>query len=220
MDMSGFMERFDTYLVGRKFFEQMQRMEDAPPSPSDVREIVFSRTLDPADHPEINLETEAVRVVKELREQPGKDICLFGGGELFRSLLDTGLVDRVGVAIIPILLGGGIPLLPSPADCARLKLLSHKPYEKSGIAVLEYEVAEPDSLHVKRQQIGPETRRVILALQTSGYTPYRDRKCPQCLRANTCCAGSLPPPNSGARMYSRRPGRLSAHSASPGRIAV
>ena len=141
MDMSGFAERFDTYLIGRKSFEQMQRMEDAPPSPSDVREIVFSRTLGPADHPKITLETEAVPVVKELREQPGKDIWLFGGGELFRSLLAAGLVDRVEVAIIPILLGDGIRLLPSPADHATLKLLSHKPYEKSGIMALEYEVA-------------------------------------------------------------------------------
>ena len=61
----------------------------------------------------IALETDAVRVVKELRERPGKDICLFGGGELFRSLLAAGLVDRVEVGIIPVLLGDGIPLLPS-----------------------------------------------------------------------------------------------------------
>ena len=141
MDMSRFAERFDTYLIGRKTFEQMQRMADAAPSVSGAREIVFSRTLDPADHPKITLENDAVRVVKELREQPGKDIWLFGGGELFRSLLAAGLVDRVEVAIIPILLGDGIPLLPSPADRATLKLLSHKPYIKSGTVVVQYAVA-------------------------------------------------------------------------------
>ena len=86
-----------------------------------------------------------MRVVEALRERPGKDIWLFGGGKLFRSLLDAGLVDRVEVGIIPVLLGGGIRLLPSPADRATLRLLSHKVYEKTGTVGLEYEVVrEPE----------------------------------------------------------------------------
>jgi dihydrofolate reductase len=62
---------------------------------------------------------------------------LFGGGLLFRSLLDAGLVDTVEVAIIPILLGGGVPLLPAPAKQAKLKLNGHKVY-KTGIVSLRY----------------------------------------------------------------------------------
>lgn len=139
LDFSSHAARFDTYLLGRKSFEAMQRMGGAP-AQSGAREIVFSRTLNPADHPRVVLETDAVRVVKALREQPGKDIWLFGGGELFRSLLDAGLVDRVEVGIIPVLLGGGVPLLPAPAGRATLKLLSHKVYEKTGTVGLEYEV--------------------------------------------------------------------------------
>lgn len=140
LDFSGQAERFDTHLVGRKSFEAMLRMGGAPAARSGVREIVFSRTLDPADHPKIVVEADAVRVVSELREQPGKDIWLFGGGELFRSLLAAGLVDRVEVGIIPVLLGGGIPLLPASADRATLRLLSHKVYGKTGTVGLEYEV--------------------------------------------------------------------------------
>jgi dihydrofolate reductase len=49
--------------------------------------------------------------VAALRAEPGKDIWLFGGGMLFRSLLDAGLVDLVEVAVIPVLLGGGVPLV-------------------------------------------------------------------------------------------------------------
>ena len=140
IDFAGQAARFDTHLVGRKSFEAMLRMGGAPSARSGVREIVFSRTLDPADHPKIALEADAVRVVSELREQPGRDIWLFGGGELFRSLLAAGLVDRVEVGIIPVLLGGGIPLLPASADRATLKLLSHKVYGKTGTVGLEYEV--------------------------------------------------------------------------------
>ena len=140
IDFAEHAARFDTYLVGRKSFEAMRRMGGASPAQSGARDIVFSRSLDPADHPRIALENDAVRVVRELREQPGKDICLFGGGELFRSLLAAGLVDHVGVGVIPVLLGGGIPLLPSPAGRATLKLLSCKAHEKTGTVGLEYEV--------------------------------------------------------------------------------
>jgi len=65
---------------------------------------------------------------------------LFGGGQLFRSLADAGLVDTVEVAVMPVLLGGGIPLLPPPAKQIRLKLTSHKVYSQTGIVGLEYAI--------------------------------------------------------------------------------
>jgi len=62
-----------------------------------------------------------------------------GGGGLFRSSLDSGHVDTVEVAVIPVLLGGGVPLLPPPYNPAKLRLLSHKVY-RSGRVSLAYEV--------------------------------------------------------------------------------
>ena len=53
-------------------------------------------------------------MVQSLREEEGKDIWLFGGGSLFRSLAAEGFVDTVEVAIVPVLLGKGIPLSPRP----------------------------------------------------------------------------------------------------------
>ncbi|HEX2992911.1 MAG TPA: dihydrofolate reductase family protein, partial [Anaerolineales bacterium] len=75
-----------------------------------------------------------------LRSQSGKDIWLFGGGSLFRSLLGLGLVDSVEVAIIPVLLGGGVQFLPEPAARSKLKLVRHRVYEKTGTVSLEYEL--------------------------------------------------------------------------------
>ena len=139
IDFAEAMDRFDTFLIGRKTFEAMRRMAaEAPPTPG-IRNIVFSRTLRPEDCP-YPVSDDAERVVAALREEPGKDIALFGGGELFRSLLAAGLVDEIGFAVIPVLLGGGIPLLPSPADRARLKLKKHRVYEKTGTVGLEYDI--------------------------------------------------------------------------------
>ena len=64
---------------------------------------------------------------------------------------------------------------------------------------------------VKRQQIGTKTRREVLALRTSGHTPYRDRKRPQRLRANIYCAGSLP--LIGSRIPFQIPGRTWSKSS-------
>ena len=78
--------------------------------------------------------------VNKLKAQPGKDIWLFGGGELFRSLLAAGVVDGVGVAVIPVMIGGGIPFLPAPAKHTKLELTEHKIYPKTGIVSLDYAV--------------------------------------------------------------------------------
>ena len=104
-----------------------------------VKSFVVSRTLKPADHPEVTIARDAAALVKDLKAKPGKDIWLFGGGELFRSLLGAGMVDGVDAGIVPVLLGGGIPPQPSPADRLRLRLTNRRVYEKSGIVGLEYD---------------------------------------------------------------------------------
>jgi len=140
IDFAGMTKQVDTYLIGRKTFEAMRRMGGGAKSTPEIQHIVFSRTLQPADHPDLVIESDAVAVVRALRAKPGKDIALFGGGELFRSLLAAGLVDEIGVSVIPVLLGGGVPLLPSPADRARLKLKKQRVYEKTGTIGLEYDI--------------------------------------------------------------------------------
>ena len=104
VDFAGHMAQFDTYLIGRKTFEAMRRMgSDVQPMPG-TRNVVCSRTLQPEDYPGVEIVDDAVTFVTGLRAQRGKDIAIFGGGELFRSLLSAGLVDRVEMAVLPVLL--------------------------------------------------------------------------------------------------------------------
>lgn len=139
IDFAGLMKQFDTFLIGRKTFEAMVRAGNHAPPPG-IRYVVFSRTLNPADYARVTVERDAEHVVAGLRATPGKDIALYGGGELFRSLLAAGLVDRVEVSLVPVLLGGGIPLLPSPAGRARLALRKHQVYPTTRTIGLEYDV--------------------------------------------------------------------------------
>ena len=140
IDFEALYSRFDTFLMGRKTYEIMRRMGGDGRARAGARNIVFSHTLRQDEHPLVTISTDPVSVVKDLRGAPGKDIWLFGGGELCRSLLEAGLVDGVEVAVLPVLLGGGIPLIAAPSPRTVLKLRSQRLYEKSGIVLLEYDV--------------------------------------------------------------------------------
>ena len=106
-----------------------------------MRIVVVSSTLEQRDHPGVTLVRDDLEAsLGELKREEGKDIWLFGGGELFRSLLGIGLVDTVEVAVIPVLLGEGVPLLPPPAGQAGLTLTDHRVYSKTGTVSLVYVV--------------------------------------------------------------------------------
>jgi dihydrofolate reductase len=138
-DFATLFNDFDTVFLGRRTYE-MTLVPGAPPWPPEVKLYVFSRTLKPRDHPNVTIVSNQIgKVVADLRAKSGKDIWLFGGPSLFRSLLDAKLVDTVEVAIIPVLLGQGIPLLQAPAEKAKLNLISHKA-SKVGIVSLQYGV--------------------------------------------------------------------------------
>jgi dihydrofolate reductase len=119
----------------------MKQMGTLAKSSKGITNIVFSRTLEPSDFPKVRIESDAERVVKDLKAQPGKDIAIFGGGELFRSLLGVGLVDRLEMSVIPVLLGTGIPVFPPPGRVT-LKLRSQRLYKKTGTLGVEYEIVK------------------------------------------------------------------------------
>jgi dihydrofolate reductase len=137
IDFRALYRQFDTLLVGRRTFEAAPSAFRIP----GMQTFVLSRTLRQRDYPEVSIVGEKCEeAMAALRsKKSGKDIWLFGGGLLFRSLLDAGLVDAVEVAVSPVLLGGGIPLLPPPAKQVKLKLTGHTVY-KAGIVSLEYAV--------------------------------------------------------------------------------
>lgn len=135
-------ENFDTVLMGRRSYEVMlDQPEHLPKMPT----YVFSRTLSQSDCPDVVVSADLKQTVIDLKAESGKDIWLFGGGELFRSLLALDLVDAIEVAIVPILLGAGIPMLPHPATMTKLTLIRNRVYEKTGTLLLEYVIARDTS---------------------------------------------------------------------------
>lgn len=135
-DFGALMRSFDTLVMGRKTYEVARQMgrEDMP----GMKTFVISRTLRQEDCPSVTLSDDPEHTVRTLKAQAGKDIWLFGGGSLFRSLLERHLVDSVEVAIIPVLLGRGLPLLPETVTQTKLRLVTHRIYPGTGTIYLEY----------------------------------------------------------------------------------
>lgn len=138
IDFTEHAAQFDTLLMGRRTYEELP---DGTRPYEGKRIIVFSSTLPQEDHPDVTVKSQPSRKwLNELRAEPGRDIWLFGGGELFRSLLALNCVDTVEPAVVPVLLGGGHPLLPGPAITQLLMLKGQRVYQHSGIVLLEYDV--------------------------------------------------------------------------------
>jgi len=137
IDFGAMFAKYDTLVMGRKTFERMVKAGKA--SIPGMKIVVFSKTLQSAQYPDVTIVADKLEeTVAAIRATPGKEIWLFGGGALFRSFLEKGLVDTVEIGLIPILLGEGIPLLPAPAKRASLTLVSQRIYRNSGVIMLTY----------------------------------------------------------------------------------
>ncbi len=142
IDFEELSSQFDTYLIGRRTYEVVG---EASPHRQEDRQFVFSNSLKQSEHTGITIIGENwIEAVRSLRAEEGKDIWLFGGGRLFGSLCNEGLVDTVEVSVIPVLLGAGVPLVAGLSQPVKLVLKEQKVYQNTGTALLVYELDKTD----------------------------------------------------------------------------
>ena len=137
-DFSELMDSFDAILLGGKTYdftlEYGQWM--SPGTPTWVFTQRDLKILDPC----IQLSKESpVSVCKELDQRNLKRVWLMGGGKLAASFLDMGLIDEIHLAIVPIFLGQGIPLIGKTSQEPKLELTETKTYA-NGIVSVNYKV--------------------------------------------------------------------------------
>jgi len=136
--MAEYWKAIDTILMGRRTYEISRRMGGG--GSSSMATYVFSRTLPSGSDPGVTIVgTDAGEFVRDLKSQPGKDICLMGGGVLATSLFEAGLVDEVGFNIHPVLLGSGIPALHPMTRRIALELVTSQPFQ-NGCVLVTYRV--------------------------------------------------------------------------------
>ena len=160
IDFAALFGEFDTAVMGRKTYQVTTGQGGHGGMPGlDV--VVFSRTMPAATHRGVRIvNDDPGETVRALKAQPGRDIWLYGGGGLFRSLLDAGVVDTVEVAVVPVLLGAGIPLLPAGA-ATKLVLADQQTLPASGIVALAYSIPGSVEPAPRIGYIKPAAPRVV-----------------------------------------------------------
>jgi dihydrofolate reductase len=141
IDFAAMYDEFSGLVMGRRSYEVFAATSAEGPEMPALPTYVYSRTLSEGERDGVIFVRDAESHVRALKQSAnGKPLWLWGGGELFRQLAAAGLVDGVDVAIIPILLGAGLPLLPPPTSRLSLQLRSHRLYATTGTMFLEYDV--------------------------------------------------------------------------------
>ena len=142
--MDAFMKSIDTKLLGRKTYEASLQL--GAKFDSRERHIVFSRQGSPANAPSgVEFVKGAIDVfVSRLRQQPGKDIWLMGGGEIIASFLDGRAIDEFVISVVPVFIGDGIPLIARRHRHVPLNLLATERFG-DGVVQLRYAVTNAGS---------------------------------------------------------------------------
>jgi dihydrofolate reductase len=137
--MTAYWKTIDAIVMGRKTYEVARRAGRKNPYPG-MKCYVCSHTLRESPDENVQIVSEDVGAfVRALKKQPGKDICVMGGGELAKSLFEADVIDEVGLNIHPVLLGSGIPLFPPMGRQVDLELLECKAWT-NGCVLVTYRV--------------------------------------------------------------------------------
>ncbi len=140
--MSEFFNRIDSIFIGRKSYELTLTMGDGSmPGFPKLKEYVFSNTLKELKPGAILIQGDIGAEVKQIKNEPGKDIWLFGGASLTSSLLNLELIDEIWLAVHPVILGSGKPLFSNIQDRINLTLVDIKTYS-TGLVSLTYSLEQ------------------------------------------------------------------------------
>ncbi len=125
----------DLLLFGRVTYEGMAQYwstatGETAAQMNAIQKVVFSRTLASATWANTRLvSADAADEVARLKQEPGKDILVFGSADLCDSLARAGLIDEYRLGINPVVLGQGTPLFKPGTEQTKMRLLEARPLQ-------------------------------------------------------------------------------------------
>lgn len=132
-----------TILMGRNTYEAILGFGISWPYPDHDTVVATRQSAYPVSTPRTSVTPDAVALTRDLREKSAKDVWLVGGGNLVRSLIAEGLVDRLVLTLIPVVLGSGIPLFPEGTSESGWELVRTEAFA-GGAVSLTYTKASPN----------------------------------------------------------------------------
>ncbi len=140
---SEMLQSIDDIVLGRVTYQVFEQHWPSATGPDAERlnnlpKLVFSRTLQELSWHNSRLATHGVaEEIARLKEQPGRDIALFGSAKLARALAAEGLIDEYRIFVSPVVLGRGHRAFDDPLDRIGLKLVKAETWS-SGLVALFY----------------------------------------------------------------------------------
>lgn len=151
MEFVNFLNQIDTILYGRKSYELWGEFTPKTEDDDTEKELwrlihskekyVFSKTQKSTDNKAIFINDHILEEVNKLKNQPGKDIWLYGGSSLIATFVNLGLVDEFRLSVHPVVLGEGKPLFGDIEERLNLKMVDTRTFS-SGVVQLIYHLDE------------------------------------------------------------------------------
>lgn len=132
-----FIASIDTTLMGRKTYDEVLGFGVPFPYMNTANYVFTRQERQPDNNPVQFIREDPADFVGKLREQPGGNIWLIGGGGLNTVLLNAGLIDEMILSVIPIVLGEGIPLFGGQPKETHWKVAEHQVFD-TGLVQLRY----------------------------------------------------------------------------------
>ncbi|MDQ0494517.1 dihydrofolate reductase family protein [Paenibacillus brasilensis] len=134
-----FYDTVGTVLMGRLTYEEVLKLSDDFPYAGKPCYVLTRSLTEHQQAPHVTFTDEALtELVPRLQEQSEGAVWLVGGGQLVQAFMREGLLERAIIAIIPKVLGQGIPLFPEGTLPSTFEL---KEIERRGdIVLLHYDI--------------------------------------------------------------------------------
>jgi dihydrofolate reductase len=98
--------------------------------------IVLSKTMTNENlHNTVIINENILNEIIKIKNQPGKDILIFGSPAVTQLLMQLDLIDSYWIFVNPVIFGKGIPLFAGLANKRKLKLLATKQFSNGEIAL-------------------------------------------------------------------------------------
>lgn len=148
MGFDDFLNSVDTILYGRKSYEKWgQYAPDNNASEAErvlwnlvhsKKKVVFSKSLKDVEPGVILIKDNILDQIIAMKNEPGKNLWLYGGASLITTFNDLGLIDEYRLSVHPVVLGAGKPLFTDVKQRINLELIENKRFS-SGVVQLRYQ---------------------------------------------------------------------------------
>ncbi|HJS19129.1 MAG TPA: dihydrofolate reductase family protein [Anaerolineales bacterium] len=132
------MKRTGIFIMGANTYREMLKSGMAG---GKERTYVITREKDLKKGSRTQLyDGDLKELAEKVKSETDKDIYIWGGGNLITQFIDLDLLDELDIAVLPVLLGDGVPLFGKISKLKKLRLVECMKFEQSGIVLLQYKL--------------------------------------------------------------------------------